>query len=101
MGGEDAAAGEVSEHPLATGFDAVDGLAGERSVVVETREQRVVGTEAGDGAAGQGAGEGAGGAEDGVALGHGSDSSELEGAAGLWMNVEESGKVTAERSWRN
>ena len=73
---ENAAAGEVDEHPLATRFDAVDLLAGERGVVVKARDQRVIGTETGDGAAHEGTAQCTRGAKDGIAFGHFLDCSE-------------------------
>ena len=59
----------ISSH-LPRDSTLVDDLAGERRVVVEAREQRIGGAEAGDGLAAEGAAERARGAEDGVAFRH-------------------------------
>src|SRR5580698_4119632 len=41
MSGKNAAAGKINQHPLAARLHVIDGLAGEWSVVIETREQRI------------------------------------------------------------
>ena len=61
---------KMDQEPLAAGFHVVDDLADDRRVVVEAREQRVIGTETGDRLSNKCAAHGARGAEDGIAFGH-------------------------------
>src|ERR1700722_18457684 len=64
-------AGKMNEQPLPARLNAVDDLARDGRVVVETRQQRVVRAKAGDRLPNECAAHGAGGAEDSIALGHG------------------------------
>ena len=70
VGEQNQIAGKMHEQPLAAGFHGIDGAAGEWGIVIDAREFGEDGFEARDGLAGERAVEGAGGAEDGVAFGH-------------------------------